>query len=162
VHVSAVIILFLMLSAWSTGAVSAAIGLPQCTIKATPTSVQLEAIDHGRGMTSFIKSIGPENGKVASYLYVTSCHTGGYVRATIFLEKLSKTGKSLERQEFPAAIGTLSASHGREAVVTLGGFYDEMKAASVPVIRQISRYETCACAEAYPGLRGTKWSFQGQ
>ena len=134
--------------------------IPACVAKFSDAVFHVEAYDMDGGMTAIIESIGDDETPAGSFLVVHSCHTGRFMRATIFSEVTSsKTGKVLKRNEFPAVLDELDSAREPESLVTLEQFFERFEADGVPVTTGISRVETCACAESYPGLRGTKQGF---
>jgi len=126
--------------------VNAMTDMPDCTIQVAEDTLHLDAADLGTGMTSYLEAIEDKG----TFLVVTSCFTGSYLRATIW------SGPEARRTEYPAAMEEFAGATGPNVVVSIGQLAEMFEARDVPTSYGLNRVETCACAAAYPGLRGTK------
>lgn len=140
----------LMLSLAASPILAAMDQLPQCQLRGGALDlVHLDVFDLGQGMTTHLEN----SAATGSHLIVTSCHTGNYLRATVW------DGPEHKRKEFPEALTILEDRTGPDAVVYIGQLAEALEAAAVPTTYGVNRSETCACAARYPGLRGTKQPF---
>ena len=122
--------------------------LPQCAVGDPGGFLLLDVFDLGNGLTSHLTN----SDATGTYLVVTSCHTGKYLRATV----VDRKG---EVQEYPETLTAFELATDGNAVASLEIVARALKAARAPVSYGVNRSETCACRTAYPGLRGTKLGY---
>ena len=127
--------------------------VPECDVQTAEQTFEVEAFDLGNGMTAFLENRGPDGDNVGTSLVVISCFTGRFVEATVW------TGDAKNPTEYPQTLSIFEDTAEPNAIVTFEALAEQFDAQGVPTVHGISRQETCACAIAYPGLRGTKTGY---
>ncbi|MCP3969656.1 MAG: hypothetical protein GY717_04945 [Rhodobacteraceae bacterium] len=126
--------------------------IPGCTVETDAGVLRIDAVDLGGGMTSYLENV-PDKGTT---LVISSCHTGDFIRAPLWI------GPEARRTEYPAVMEEFDGVTGDNAVVSIRQLAELFEARDVPASYGNDRRETCACAAAYPGLRGTKEGYLKQ
>jgi hypothetical protein len=120
--------------------------VPQCLLETAEGMLILDVYDLGNGMTSHLENQQSRG----SHLVVSSCHTGQFLRVSVW------EGHGAQRREYPAVLEVFDALSAPSGLVTFDALAQALAKEGVPAFSGISRAETCACQARYPDLRGTK------